>query len=723
MCKHWVVFFVFVVLAIFRGGYVSRADAAVASLADKPFKDSAPRLAVGNSHACHVNFDGTVRCWGENADGQLGTGASHKQLTPIPVANLSDARAITAGSAHTCALLRDGTARCWGENEDGRLGDGTTKDRSIPVTVVGLTDAIAITAGWRHTCALLKNGSVKCWGWNARGALGNGTLTGEPTRVPTAVSELTDAVAINAGASHTCALLKDKTARCWGNNVWGQIGSGQMNQVEKIPVPVAGLNNVIALAPGYDHTCALLQGGRVRCWGRNEFGQLGDGSARSRRSPGAETTLDGAVAITAGMDNACALLKTGSIHCWGENFNGQLGDGTTQRRPTPSPVHGVIGSIAINAGIFNHKCALMKDGTVRCWGRNEDGQLGDGTNQTRLIPITVTTLANSVAVAVGGSHTCALLNDRTVRCWGDNTVGQLGVGTSSAFQMASTTVTGISTGAAVAAGFRHSCALLKEGTVFCWGNNHGGQLGDGTTERRLTPVAVTGLTNIVAISAGGFTCAIVNDGTARCWGGNVYGGLGDGTTETRHTPVSVIGLTNVITITAGNTHACALLKDNTVRCWGDNAFGLLGDGTTERRHTPVAVYGLTNAIAITAGFSHTCALVKDGTALCWGTNRHGELGNGTTSVRANPVPVPVRGLSDAVAISAGFWHTCALLRDGTAQCWGRASEGRGHHNCALLANDAVWCWGDRFRHKQPPTEIRSGQTIRDNPEILPVEIP
>jgi len=267
-----------------------------------------------------------------------------------------------------------------------------------------------------------------------------------------------------------------------------------------------------------------------------------------------------------------------------------------------------------------------------------------------------------------GLHTCALKSDGTVWCWGDNEYGELGDGTTTE-RHTPVQVSGLTNVVAVAPGSVHTCALKSDGTVWCWGDNYYGQLGDGTTTERHTPVQVSGLTNVVAVTVGSLhTCALKSDGTVWCWGFNGAGELGDGTTTDRHTPVQVSGLTNVVAVTVGFVHTCALKSDGTVWCWGYNHHGELGDGTTTDRHTPVQVSGLTNVVAVEAGGGHSCALKSDGTVWCWGDNYYGQLGDGTTTDRHTPVQVS--GLTNVVAVTAGSEHSCALKSDGTVWCWG-----------------------------------------------------
>jgi alpha-tubulin suppressor-like RCC1 family protein len=348
------------------------------------------------------------------------------------------------------------------------------------------------------------------------------------------------------------------------------------------------------IAAGFGHTCALLAGGSIDCWGSNALGQLGDGTEEQRFTPVAVSGITNATAITAGWNDTCALLAGGSIDCWGWNAYGQLGDGTKEERLTPVAVSGITNATAITAGYY-HTCALLAGGSIDCWGNNDEGQLGDGTKESRLTPVAVSGITNATAISVANGHTCALLAGGSIDCWGNNWEGELGDGTKES-RLTPVAVSGITNATAITAGNTHTCALLAGGSIDCWGYNWEGELGDGTKEERLTPVAVSGITNATAITAGDtHTCALLAGGSIDCWGENWEGELGDGTKESRLTPVAVSGITNATAITAGYEHTCALLAGGSIDCWGWNAYGQLGDGTTDYRLTPVAVNGITNA--------------------------------------------------------------------------------------------------------------------------------
>src|SRR5438876_972975 len=374
--------------------------------------------------------------------------------------------------------------------------------------------------------------------------------------------------------------------------------------------------------------------------------------------------------------------------------NPTIGVGQTQQ----FTANGALTPTAVAAGGF-HACMRLPDGTVQCWGRNYSGQLGngDGNLTNSSVPVTARGLTTATSVVTGDAHTCALLGDGTVQCCGVGDSGQRGDGTFNNISTVPVAVVGmggaghLTNAVAVAARGYHSCALLGDGTVRCWGRNADGQLGDGTVADPATgppgsstPVQVSGITGAAAVIAGGYhTCALFADGTAWCWGRSDDGQLGNGARASASTPVPVTNLTGVTAMTAGFYHTCALLPNGTVWCWGRNDEGQLGDGTTVGRPAPVQA-GITGALAVSGGYHHTCAVLSDGTVWCWGRNVEGQLGDGTTA--SSSTPVRVGGITGAVAVSAGVLHTCALLSDGTVKCWGAVGPG---YDFGQLGNGAT----------------------------------
>src|SRR5213594_1694197 len=416
-----------------------------------------------------------------------------------------------------------------------------------------------------------------------------------------------------------------------------------------------------AVAAGGLHTCMRLPDGAVQCWGRNNFGQLGngDGSLTSSSVPVAVRGLTTATRVVTGDAHTCALLGDGTVQCWGVGDSGQRGDGTFNNISTvPVAVVGMGGAghltnaVAVAARGY-HSCALLGDGTVRCWGRNADGQLGDGTVADPATgppgsstPVQVSGITGAAAVIAGGYHTCALFADGTAWCWGRSDDGQLGNGAraSASTPVPVTNLTGVT---AMTAGFYHTCALLPNGTVWCWGRNDEGQLGDGTTVGRPAPVQA-GITGALAVSGGyHHTCAVLSDGTVGCWGRNVEGQLGDGTTASSSTPVRVGGITGAVAVSAGVLHTCALLSDGTVKCWGAVGpgydFGQLGNGATTGSSTPVTVTGTglawtnRNDMVATIDASGRATGLGAGTATITATDGSGA--SASTTLIVNPAPV------------------------------------------------------------------------------------
>ncbi|MES1165063.1 MAG: protease pro-enzyme activation domain-containing protein [Verrucomicrobiota bacterium] len=352
-------------------------------------------VSAGQLHTCAVQLGGRATCWGLGALGDLGNGVSDPQnlLTPTAVQGLTDAASISADQDHTCAVRGTGVVTCWGANSTGELGNGTTTNSAIPVTVAGLNGASALTAssvavGNDHTCAQLPNGTVACWGNNSFSELGLGNVGQQ--NVPMTLTLQASLVTMTSTGHHGCVLLSDGSVWCWGLNNFGEVGDGTLTP-RNTPVSIAGLGGTKALSAngGRAGTCALLSDGSARCWGQNDQGQIGDGTTTQRLTPATVTGLTGATAISAGFRHTCAVMSGGSISCWGHNQFGELGDGTTTNRLTPVAVQGLGGSaVAVSAGA-DHTCATLANGNLRCWGENNQGQLGDGTTTNRLTPVTV----------------------------------------------------------------------------------------------------------------------------------------------------------------------------------------------------------------------------------------------------------------------------------------------------------------------------------------------
>jgi alpha-tubulin suppressor-like RCC1 family protein len=705
-------------------------------------------IAAGSSHTCVVTAARGIECWGNNEHGQLGNGTMTGSNVPVDVRGLEGVTALTAGWAHTCALTSAGAVWCWGSNKYGELGDGGTEDASIPVRVGGLEEVASIEAGDDHTCAVSISRSLMCWGNNEYGQLGDGTETSRSQ--PAAVSGLESGIrSVAAGWGHTCALTASGGVKCWGNNEYGQLGYGKKDAAFRpSPVDVAGLENgVREITADGGSACAVTDGGSLQCWGNNKYGQLGNDTAENQLEPVAVIGMNPGTAWAAmGWNHACALNGV-KLECWGWNLYGQLGDGTKGTRLKPRVVKDLPDGAAAVALGREHTCAATNSSRVACWGSNAEGQLGDGTaadsSQPVYIPGLITGVSATTApindtptpaatapaalrispITAGGAHTCLLTTAGGVKCWGSNTYGQLGDG-SRISRNSPVDVTGLTKGViAIEAGLTHTCALTSRGGVKCWGYNEYGQLGDGTSLNRLTPVDVAGLTSgVTALAAGSaHTCALTTRGGVKCWGWNQSGQLGDGTTLVRQNPVDVTGLgSGVAILTAGAEHNCVLGAEGGVKCWGSHSSGKGIYPVSPDAPAPIVVEGLSSGVTqLISGAFYSCALTAAGGVKCWGSNTFGQFGDGSTGGTVNPVEIS--GLPDSTVPLAGSWgHTCGVSGSGITYCWGLNDRGQlgdgtrilrlkpvevgglggvvafalGYgHSCALTAAGELWCWG------------------------------
>ncbi|MFA7209793.1 MAG: hypothetical protein WC120_06000, partial [Parcubacteria group bacterium] len=701
------------------------------------------QVAAGNSYTCALKTDGSVYCWGFNDYGQLGNNSIVGTSEPVQVLGvggigmLADITQITAGNNHTCALKTDGTAYCWGYNVYGQVGDKTITQRNVPVQVKGvggvgtLADVAQLVAGGNHTCAAKTDGTAYCWGHDLYGQIGDNVST---TRRTTPVQVLgVDGIGtlsgvrrISGGGNHTCAVKNEGTAFCWGSNAYGQVGNN--STIDALaPVQVLGIDGIGALsgidriATGAAHTCAVKTDNTVLCWGYNGNGQLGDGSDTDRYVPvavagvGGEDLLSDINQIIAGNSNTCALNNGGLAYCWGNNNFGQVGDGTTNSTFLPVQImdDDGIGNLTeisqISAGNY-HMCAVKTDGSLYCWGHSGYGETGDYSTNARLLPVQVVdvggagSLSDVNQISAGGTSSCARKTDGTAYCWGSNLSGQLGNGTtipsSKPIQVVGVGGVGVlSDIAQVGLGASNSCALKTDGTVYCWGQNLYGQLGNNSNTNSSTPVQVSGVGGAGVLSdvdsiivSHHHSCALKTDGTVFCWGYNAYGGLGNNSNVNSSTPVQVLGvggagfLSDISQLSAEYYHTCALKNDGSTYCWGRNNYGQLGDNSLVDKWIPVqtldadGINNLSNVSQIEAGNHFTCALKTDSSVYCWGYNALGQLGIGSTTYKLLPNQVlgvgGVGTLSNVSHLSAGQYHICSTQNDNTAYCWGNNRYGQ-----------------------------------------------
>ena len=353
-----------------------------------------------------------------------------------------------------------------------------------------------------------------------------------------------------------------------------------------LPVEVAGITNAEMVSAGNAYTCALISDGTIECWGVNESGELGDGSYNHGHggdedyspTPVQVSGITSATAVAADEGHTCAVLSSGAVDCWGVDAVGQLGDGNSRNSATPVPVVGITDAVQVSAG-GGTSCAVLSSGAVDCWGINVSGELGDGaTEPYSSTPVQVVGITNAVQVSVGFMSACAVLSSGEVECWGDNTGGELGDGV----------------------------------------KDHGHRAVDNFGDSSPTPVPVSGITSAVAVSAGfsNEPCALLSDGTVECWGGNSW------------TLTPLTSVTNANALSVGGDHACVRLSSGGAECWGNNDSGQLGGGTTGFSSTPIPVENLANVTSLSAGYDHSCAVESSGSVICWGKDKEGQLGSG-----------------------------------------------------------------------------------------------
>lgn len=352
-----------------------------------------------------------------------------------------------------------------------------------------------------------------------------------PKKVPTAAPRIQDPmIQIAAHHRHVCATRKSGSVVCWGKNEYGQLGNGSRQDSARV-VKVAGLNDAKFVAVGRDFSCALRRGGTVACWGNNEDGQLGDGKgaspgAKSLR-PVAVSGLRGVKQLVLGQYHGCALTSDSKVRCWGNGGDGQIGSDRQRAFATPLPIERLAKPKAIASGA-SHVCALETNGKVKCWGRNTEGQLGDGVSGSKLKAVDVKGIADAKSIVSGYNHVCVTRRGGAIACWGDNKSGQLGAKARGPKQATAVAMTGLKQVAQLAAGDQHTCARLQSGRVMCWGLNDQGQLGHTSSVRtRNQPTAVRGVADAVDMSLGlAHTCAVRKSGEVACWGAAADGALG-----------------------------------------------------------------------------------------------------------------------------------------------------------------------------------------------------
>jgi len=633
------------------------------------------QISVGLDHMLILKEDGTVWSVGINYSGECGTGDTEIVTELSQVTGLLNVVQVIASDNFSLALKSDGTVWAWGYNELGQLGIGSYTDSAIPVQINSMSFITQIAAGDAHGLALKTNGIVYSWGYNGYGQLGVDDIDIEMDADPSAVMEVSDTVQISALLSNSMALEEDGSVWSWGAGESGQLGTGNYDDCYCAEQVVA-VYDIEKIVVGGSFAMALCDDGTVWSWGSNTCGKLGSGSEYDEEPyPVKITTLNSIADISAGYDHAAAVKYSGEVWTWGCNDNGELGNGSYFEESRPIQVNGIYD---VEMVICANELSFVKteNGDLFGWGTNESiiSGLFDGKPYIRVNPESTVLSNDFVEVASGSTFSIGLKSDGTVWAWGINNFGQLGNGTNIDSSQP-VQVMNLANVVDVDAGNLHALALRSDGTVWAWGNNDYGQLGDGSFDEQRSPVQVEALSDVVQVEAGeSHSLALISDGTVYAWGRNNHGQLGDGSKTDSEVPIQTDTLTSISYISAGTYHNLAVKSNGRVYAWGENGYGQLGNGSTADKSSPVSVTLLTSVSKVAAGYAHSLALKTDGSVYAWGDNSLGQGGFGSTTKKY--LALKLSELSDISQIAVGEYHSMALTSDGLVYVWGTNEWGQ-----------------------------------------------
>jgi len=700
-------------------------------------------IAATDASTCAIKHDGSLWCWGGYFDDH--SVVINGSLVPVAVAGISDVASVSLfgwgfHEGHVCAVKSDGSLWCWdigipvpsdgggdpsaydagspidgggdpsaydagspidgggdpsadggtwsdaGECWNGNVGF-TMNYSSVPVAVQGMSNVAAVASNGATTCAIKQDGSLWCWGDNTYGDLGIGPTTNYSS-IPVAVQGMSNVAKVSIGVDSVCAIKRDGSLWCWGNIDYEQIspmcrynydaGSQPNTHISFVPVAInwAG-SNVTDVVVGGSHTCGVTHDGSISCWGMSASGRNDDSSDLSG--------LSNIAAAFANVSDIFAVTTDGSIWQWrggGRCSRSRIRVLSSQIHPDKSSIDArLIWRMIMknHAHVISQirwglpsviACAIGCSGALSggCSGQAVDGA-GASTSNSFGAGIHEGISARGTTISVGYQYACAVKKGGSLWCWGNNSAGQLGNGTTTGSSVP-VAVLGISNIATVSAGYGVTCTVIRDGSLWCWGDDSNYQLGNKTTVISSAPIFMPGMTNVANVSVGDMqTCAVKQDESLWCMGRD--SGSDEGPIDS--VPAAVAGMSNVAAASAGTYHTCAVKQDGSLWCWGNNGNGELGIGTTTSASVPVAVPGMSNVADVAIGVSSTCAVKQDGSLWCWGNNGNGELGIGTTTNAS--VPAAVAGMSNVVAVSVGYQHTCAVKKDASLWCWGSNTYG------------------------------------------------
>lgn len=493
---------------------------------------------------------------------------------------------------------------------------------------------------------------------------------------------------IAVGESHTCGVTNSGAMKCWGDNRFGQLGSGPTAPgavpQSNTPLGIDLATKYSQVTAGGSHTCGLAFAnintpGKLSCWGDNTYGQLGSGQNAAGTAPQSNTPVKvdqgtDFQQIAAGTLHTCGLTSSGALKCWGNNSKGQLGISPASGSTNPiifipTVIDDALTSyLQVTAGA-SHTCGITSAKVLKCWGDNSMGQLNNGQPIQSYAPLVIDSGTLYQNVSAGAFHTCGITTGGVLKCWGNNSSGQLGSGD---LLPPATPLVIVDLGTPyqnVSAGASHTCGITTGEVLKCWGDNFPGRLGNRLPTPSYTPLVIDSANLYAQISAGStHSCGITLTGELKCWGRNSTGELGNGLSETSHTPSVIDSTTGYQQVSAGTFHTCGINSTGSLKCWGDNNSNQLGNGQSIQSYSPLVIDSETNYRQVSAGALHTCGITLTGVLKCWGKNIPGPLDNGLFTNSSTPVVID--SLASYLQISAGLSHTCGITSRSDLKCWG-----------------------------------------------------
>lgn len=604
-----------------------------------------------------IDSQGQLWSWGSGSSGEMGVGNTSTRYVPDKIPGVTTWKTVSAGYNHVLALQEDGSLWAWGSNSRGELGDGTWGNKLVP-TKISAEKWIHVAAGLRYSVAVKADGTLWSWGANDNGQLGLGSNLEKSA--PVKIGTASDWASVTVSSAHTLAVKTDGSLWAWGRGDSGQLGLGSPASYSA-PMRVGSESNWKCVASGTSHTLALKKDGTLWVWGSNASGQLGTGLATSQLNPFQVGGDRDWIAVDAAAQHSIALKRDGSVWAWGRNREAQMGNGIFSDVIVPVKVSQPGECwLAVQAGISSLS-SLSDDGTMVTWG-DARGYTGKSVRQlSRAVPA-----HEWAGVSFSGSHTLLVKNDGTLWGFGYNVNGQVGNGSTLAQDYMQ--IGSVNSWAKVVAGNTHSGGIQSDGTLWMWGLGTDGQLGDGSFSGRSSPVRVqAGFWKGVAVGDT-HTLGIQTDGTLWGWGRTLNGRLGDSTTADRAVPTLISSDTTWVEVAAGSAHTLALKADGSLWACGQNTSGQAGLGTFTDVLALSRVGTAQDWKQISCGQNSSMAIKADGSLWAWGVNSSGQLGLGDTVTRSVPTRVGVE--NNWLQVAAAPTWTAAIKTDGTLWTWG-----------------------------------------------------